>query len=174
MAIPKLRRELERVSKFNQSIIWHHYMKGRVESCYLTKFYAFGINRDQVMDLETWLQIHRNVSSVKTVSPKSIWTLQGLMISVISFKNVQAYVIFFSASFKWWMNDGILQLSQNRVYMVLGGRRLNIRYVCMVLEPCLKVHNLVNWQLHVVSDYRLFKLWNSPQFPAQFLNSLYK
>ena len=32
---------------------------------------------------------------------------------MISLKNVQAYVILISDSFKWWVNDGILHLSQN-------------------------------------------------------------
>ena len=62
-AIPKLRRELERVSDFNQSINWHHYMKDRVESSHLTKFDAFRVNRDRVIDLETWFKIHTNVSN---------------------------------------------------------------------------------------------------------------
>ena len=72
--------------------------------------------------------------------------------------------------------------------MVLGVRSLNIRYVCLDLEPCFKVHNLVsvypiniklgqmttrNVIFHVVvSDYRLVKLYISPQYPAQFWNGL--
>ena len=48
-------------------------MKDRVERSYLTKFDAFRVNRDQVMDLETWFKIHTiNVSNVETVSPKAI------------------------------------------------------------------------------------------------------
>ena len=35
------------------------------QSCHLTKFDVFRVNRDQVMDLETWLQIHTNVSNVE-------------------------------------------------------------------------------------------------------------
>ena len=31
-------------------------MKDHVQSCYLTKFDAFGVDRDEVMDLETWLK----------------------------------------------------------------------------------------------------------------------
>ena len=41
-----------RVSNFNQSIIWRHHVKGRVEIGHLTKFDVFRVNRDQVMDLE--------------------------------------------------------------------------------------------------------------------------
>ena len=45
-------------------------MKDHVESYHLTKFDVLRGNRDQVMDLETWFQIHNNVSSVETASPK--------------------------------------------------------------------------------------------------------
>ena len=65
-----------------------------------------------------------------------------------------------------------------------GGRCIKIRDACMDFEPCFKVHNLVS--VHpkstilgqmtklnmifrvVVSVYRLGKIWNSPQFPAEF------
>ena len=36
-------------------------MKDHVEISHLTKFDAFRVNRDQVMDLETWFKIHSNV-----------------------------------------------------------------------------------------------------------------
>ena len=70
-----------------------------------------------------------------------------------------------------------------------GGRCLNIRDVCMDFEPYFKVHNLVSVHPNsiilsqminlgmifhvVVSVYRLVKIWNSPQFPVEFLNSLW-
>ena len=73
--------------------------------------------------------------------------------------------------------------------MVFGGRCLKIRDVCMDFEPYFKVHNLVsvhfksiilgqmtnlNMIFHVVvsvvSVYRFVKIWNSPQFPAEFRN----
>ena len=50
-------------------------MKGHVERSHLTKFDAFRVNLDQVMDLETWLN-YTNVSNVETASPKTIKTLQ--------------------------------------------------------------------------------------------------
>ena len=69
-----------------------------------------------------------------------------------------------------------------------GGRCLKIRDVCMDFEPYFKVHNLVNvhsknirlgqiTNLNIifyvmVSDYRLVKIWNSPQFPDEFRNGL--
>ena len=38
-------------------------MKGHVESSHLPKFDAFRVNRDQVMDLETWFKINTNISN---------------------------------------------------------------------------------------------------------------
>ena len=51
-------------------------MKDHDEIDHLTKYDAFRVNRDQVMDLEIWLKIHTNVSNIKTVSPKTIQTLK--------------------------------------------------------------------------------------------------
>ena len=48
-------------------------MKDHVQSCHLTKFDAFKINRDQVnIDLETWFKINTNVINLETSSPKTI------------------------------------------------------------------------------------------------------
>ena len=47
-------------------------MKDHVEIDHLTKYDAFRVKRDQVMDLETWLKIHTNVSNFETASPKTI------------------------------------------------------------------------------------------------------
>ena len=44
-------------------------MKDHVEIGHLTKYDAFRVNRDQVMDLE---KIHTNVSNFETASPKTI------------------------------------------------------------------------------------------------------
>jgi len=44
-------QELERVSNFNQSMIWHHHMEDHVEMDHFIKFGAFMLNRDQGMDL---------------------------------------------------------------------------------------------------------------------------
>ena len=38
-------------------------MKGHVEIGHLTKYDAFRVNRDQVMNLETWFEIHTNASN---------------------------------------------------------------------------------------------------------------
>ena len=47
-------------------------MKYHVEIDQLTKYDAFRVNRDQVMDLEIWLKIHTKVSNFDTASPKTI------------------------------------------------------------------------------------------------------
>ena len=52
-------------------------MKDHVEIGHLTKYDAFRVNRDQVMDLEIWFKIHTaNVSNFETASPKIIETLK--------------------------------------------------------------------------------------------------
>ena len=47
-------------------------MKGYVETGHLTKYDAFRVNRDRVMDLEIWFKIHTNVFNFETAaaSPK--------------------------------------------------------------------------------------------------------
>ena len=48
-------------------------MKDRVEIGHLTKYDAFRMNRDQVMDLEVWFnKIHTNVFNFETASPQII------------------------------------------------------------------------------------------------------
>ena len=43
-----------------------NFLTDHVESCHFTKFTAFRVNRDQIMDLDTWFQIHTNVPNVET------------------------------------------------------------------------------------------------------------
>ena len=47
-------------------------MKDHVEIDHLTKYDAFRVNGDQVVDLEIWLKIPTNVSNLETASPKTI------------------------------------------------------------------------------------------------------
>ena len=47
-------------------------MKDHVEIGHLTKYDAFRVNRDQVMDFEICFKIHTNVSNFETASPKTI------------------------------------------------------------------------------------------------------
>ena len=44
-------------------------MKDHVEIDHLNKYDAFRVNRDQVMDLETWLKIHTNASNYRPPKP---------------------------------------------------------------------------------------------------------
>ena len=46
-------------------------MNDHVEIGHLTKYDAFRVNRDQVMDLEIWFKIHTNVFNFETAPPKS-------------------------------------------------------------------------------------------------------
>ena len=47
-------------------------MKDLVKIGHLTKYDAFRMNRDQVMDLEIRFKIHTNVSNFEKASPKTI------------------------------------------------------------------------------------------------------
>ena len=51
-------------------------MKDHVEIGHSTKYDAFRMNRDQVMDLEIRFKIHTNVFNFETVSPKIMLTLK--------------------------------------------------------------------------------------------------
>ena len=51
-------------------------MKAHVEIGHSTKYDAFRMNWDQVMDLEIWFKIHTNVFNFETASPKIILTLK--------------------------------------------------------------------------------------------------
>ena len=70
-------------------------MKDHVEIGHLTKYDAFWINRDQVMDLEICFKIHTNVSNLRQRPPKSYKLLHFFLISVI-----KQTAIFISYSFK--------------------------------------------------------------------------
>ena len=61
-------------------------MKDHVKIDHLTKYDAFRVNRDQVMDLETWLKIHTNASIFEKLPLKPYKLLKLFMISVILFK----------------------------------------------------------------------------------------
>ena len=94
-------------------------MEDHVESSHSTKFDAFRVNRDQVMDLETWFKIHTIVSNVETAPPKPMGSCQTILTLIFydfcdTLRNGQTFVIFMSASFTWSVNGGILQLSQNK------------------------------------------------------------
>ena len=114
------------------------------------------------------------------------------MISVILFtckmgKHSDFYLGLFQIVDAWWDFTVVIKLTENfKSLYGFGGRCLKIRDVCVDFEPYFKVHNLVsvhpksiilgqmtnlNMTFHVmVSVYRFVKIWNSPQFPAEFRN----
>ena len=61
-------------------------MKDHVDSSHLTKFDACRMNRDQVMDFETWFKTHTNISNVETASPKP-YKLLKFFISLVTTVN---------------------------------------------------------------------------------------
>ena len=56
-------------------------MKDHVKIGHLTKYDAFRVNRDQVMDLEIWFKIHTNVFNFEKAPPK---TIQVFFISFVT------------------------------------------------------------------------------------------
>ena len=54
-------------------------MKDNMEIGHLTKFDAFRMNRDKVMDLQMWYKIYTNISNFETASPKTISSLKTLI-----------------------------------------------------------------------------------------------
>ena len=114
------------------------------------------------------------------------------MISVIVFKmgkHSDFHLSFFQTEVTWRDFIVVTKLMKNfKSLYGFGGRCLKIRDVCVDFEPNFKVHNFVsihpksiklgqmtnlNMIFHVVvSVYRLVKIWNSPQFPAEFRNGL--
>ena len=73
-------------------------MKDHVEIGHLTKYDAFRVDRDQVMDLEIRFKIHTNVFNLRQRPPKSYKLLKYFMISVILFKmskHSDIHLIFF-------------------------------------------------------------------------------
>ena len=116
------------------------------------------------------------------------------MISVILFKmskHSDFHLIFFQIEGAWQDFTVVTKLIKNfKSLYGFGGRCLNIRDVCIDFEAYFKVHpNFVsvhpksiilgqmtnlNMFFHVmVSVYRLVKIWNSPQFPAEFRGGLW-
>ena len=68
-------------------------MKDHVEIDHLMKYDAFRVNRDQVMDLETWLKIHTNVSNIEKASPKPYKLLKFFINFVTTVKSHHAPTI---------------------------------------------------------------------------------
>ena len=65
-------------------------MKDHVEIGHLTKYDAFRVNRDQVMDLEIRFKIHTNVCNFEKVSPKPYKLLKFFISFVTTVKSCHA------------------------------------------------------------------------------------
>ena len=101
-------------------------------------------------------------------------------------KHGNFHLKFFQIVGAWWHFSVVTKLKKSLSLYGFGGCGLKIRDVCVDFEPYFKVQNLVsvhpksitlgqmanlNMIFHVVvSVYWLVKIWNSPQFPAEFQN----
>ena len=65
-------------------------MKDHVEIGHLTKYDAFRVNRDQVMDLEIRFKIHTNVCNFEKASPKPYKLLKFFISFVTTVKSCHA------------------------------------------------------------------------------------
>ena len=138
------------------------------------------------MDLETWFQIHTNVSNFEMASPKTIQMLKKLLIFVTLQNHVISYR-FHETELKStiFLNFQVYHRNAKHFESLygFGGRHLKIRDIFMDLEPCFKEHNLVVIQLNntklgrmtnfkvvfqmMVLFYKFDKIGNSTQSPAQ-------
>ena len=124
--------------------------------------------------------------------PKPYKLLKNFMISAIVFKmgkHSDFHLSLFQIEVAWRDFTVVTNLMKNfKSLYDFGGRCLKIRDVCMDFQPNFKVHNFIsiypksikldqitnlNMIFHVVVlCYRLGKIWNSSQFPAEFRNGL--
>ena len=84
IAFPKFFRELGRVSNFNESINWHSHTKDYIKNSHLTKFDAFRVDRSQVLCLQMWFKIRKNVFNVETAPPQKPHKLLMFFLSFVS------------------------------------------------------------------------------------------
>ena len=68
-------------------------MKDHVEIGHLTKYDAFRVNRDRVMNLEIWSKIRTNVSNFQTATPKPYKVLKFFISFVTTIKSRHAPTI---------------------------------------------------------------------------------
>ena len=65
-------------------------MKDHVEIGHLTKYDAFRVYRDQVLDLEIWFKIYENISNFETAPPKQYKPLIFFISFVTTVKSCHA------------------------------------------------------------------------------------
>ena len=117
---------------------WHHCMKDHVEISHLTKFHAFRINGDQVMDLETWFKIHTNFSNDSV--PQNHIVLNSFKISVIFLK---------MGKYTWFSSQLLSNGSRMTKFYSCHKADKKILRVCMV-DDVSKLETFV-WILNHVS-----------------------
>ena len=164
-------------------------MKDHVEIGHLIKYDVLGVNRDQVLDLETRFKIHTNVSNFQKRAPKPYKLLIFYQFcdnckipSCTYYLNEAEMKISMFAHFKEFHENH----KNCKIFYDFGGRCLKNRDACMDFELYFKAHNLVSVHSKsiilgqmtnlntifyvVVSVDRFVKTRNSPQFPAEFRN----
>ena len=125
-------------------------MKDHVEIDHLIKYDAFRVNRDQVMDLETWPGSKSiQTSLILRQRPAKPYKLLKFFISfVTTVKSRHAPSVWKKLRWKSLclpILKSITEIMKNFMSLYgFGGRCLKIRDVCMDFEPYFKVHNLVN------------------------------
>ena len=123
-------------------------MKDHVQSCHLAKFDAFGVNRDKVINLERWFQIHTNVCYVEAASSKPykflkcVFSFLTTYCRILSFGHHLKEVVIKTTYVCTFLRVSEIRKKKLRVYDS-GGRCLNIAYVCTVLNHVSK-SNLVD------------------------------
>ena len=123
-------------------------MKDRVEIGHLTKYDAFRVNRDQVMDLEIRFKIHTNVSNFEKVSPKTKWTLKmsyqfcdncKILSCTFCLKDDEMKITMFAHFKDYHGNQKIL-----RVYIVLGDAVSKLETFVWILKH---ISRSITWSL---------------------------
>ena len=168
-------------------------MKDHVEIGYLTKYMMlWGWKETKLWTLKYASKSIQTSLILRQRHPKPYKLLKCLWFPWYSLKmgkHGDFHRDFFQIVGTWGDFTVVTKLMKNfKSLYGFGGRCLKIRDVCMDFEPYYKVHNLVsahpksitlcqmanfNMIFHVmVSVYRSFKIWNSPQFPAEFRNGL--
>ena len=103
------------------------------------------------MDIETWFQIHTNVSNFEMASPQNHTNAQKvahfcypckIMLYSYHFDKTELKITIFINFQVYHRNEKNFESSYG-----FGGHHLKIRDVCMDLGPCFKVQNLVVIQL---------------------------
>ena len=129
-------------------------MKDHVEIGHLTKYDAFRVNRDQVMDLEILFKIHTNVSNFEKASPKTMQTLKifyqfcdncKILSCTFYLKGDEMKIATF-AHFKEYHGNHKKIL---RVYMILGDAVSKLETFVWILNH---ISRSITWSLFILKS----------------------